>query len=130
VRTRRIRRPFRIATLLAMLWLIRLARGVRPRWRPLLAGTVLTAAGVLLRGAAWGLVALPGLWFLVYALFVPSGSDTESNRRAELERELAAYSTLAERCDLEATLDRYANDVTYELRDILDGQAMAACSRR
>ena len=44
----------------------------------------------------------------------------------ELERELAAYSTPAERCDLEATFDRYPNDVTCELRDILARQAMAA----
>jgi hypothetical protein len=47
-------------------------------------------------------------------------------RRSELERELAAYSTAAQRRDLEATLDRYPDDITYELRDILASQAMAA----
>ena len=47
-------------------------------------------------------------------------------RRSELERELAGYATSAERADLEATLDRYPDDVTYELRDILASQVMAA----
>ena len=51
-------------------------------------------------------------------------------RRSELERELAAYSTPAQRCDLEATLDRYPDGITYELRDILASQAMAACNNR
>ena len=51
-------------------------------------------------------------------------------RRVELERELAAYSTLAQRCDLEATLDRYPDDITYELRHILARQAMAAYTNR
>jgi hypothetical protein len=51
-------------------------------------------------------------------------------RRSELARELAAYSTPAQRCDLEATLDRYPDDVTYELRDILASQAMAAYDNR
>jgi hypothetical protein len=47
-------------------------------------------------------------------------------QRSELERELAAYSTPAQRSDLHALLDRYPDDITYELRDILAGQAMAA----
>jgi hypothetical protein len=47
-------------------------------------------------------------------------------RLCELERELAAYSTPAQRCDLEATFDRYPDSVTYELRDILARQAIAA----
>jgi len=51
-------------------------------------------------------------------------------RRCELERELAAYSTPAQRWDLEATLDRYPDGVTYELRDILTGQAIAAFNNR
>jgi hypothetical protein len=51
----------------------------------------------------------------------------EAHKRfSELERELAAYSTPAERCDLEATFDRYPDDVTCELRNILARQAMAA----
>ena len=51
-------------------------------------------------------------------------------RRSELERELAAYSTPAQRSDLEAILDRYPDSITYELRDILASQAMAADNHR
>ena len=40
-------------------------------------------------------------------------------RRRSLERELAGYSTPSQRRDLEATLDRYPDGVTQELRDIL-----------
>ena len=57
---------------------------------------------------------------------IPVSSDADRKRRSELERELAAYSTPAQRCDLEATLDHYPDDITYELRDILASQAMAA----
>jgi hypothetical protein len=45
---------------------------------------------------------------------------------SELERELAALSTAAQRRDLQATLDRYPDNITYELRNILARQAMAA----
>ena len=51
-------------------------------------------------------------------------------QRCELERELADYSTPAQRCDLLATLDRYPDSVTYELRDILTRQAIAAFNNR
>ena len=51
-------------------------------------------------------------------------------RRRELERELAAYSTPAQRYDLEATFDRYPDSITYELRDILARQASAAFDSR
>ena len=51
-------------------------------------------------------------------------------RRRELERELAAYSTPAQRCDLSATFDRYPDSITYELRDILARQASAAFDNR
>ena len=47
-------------------------------------------------------------------------------RRAQLERELAGYATAADRCDLEAALDRYPDGVTHELRSILARQYMAA----
>jgi len=43
-------------------------------------------------------------------------------RRSELERELAAYSTPAQRRDLEAAFDRYSDDVTSELREIMASQ--------
>jgi len=125
-RTRRIRRCFRIGALLAVIGLVHLARVVRPRWRPLLAGGVLTVVGVTLRNGAWGAVSLPGLLFLWSALLIPASPDADRRRRSELERELAAYSNTAQRCDLEAILDRYPDSVTYELREILASQAMAA----
>jgi len=56
-----------------------------------------------------------------------SGPPAERIRRSELERELAAYSTPAQRLDLEAIFDRYPDGETYELRDILARQAMATC---
>jgi hypothetical protein len=51
-------------------------------------------------------------------------------RCGELERELAAYSTPAQRCDLAATFDRYPDSITLELRDILARQASAAFDHR
>jgi hypothetical protein len=127
---RRIRRAIRITALLMAIGLMRLARGVRSRWRPLLAGSLLTAAGLMLRGAVWGVIAMPGLWFLVYALLAPARPGADRRRRSELERELATYSTPVQRRDLEATLDRYPDDITSELRDILASQAVAARGNR
>ena len=125
-RTRRIRRFIRIGALLTVIGLMRVARGLRPRWRPVLAGVVLTVTGFMLRSnGAWGALFPAGLWFFVYALLLPGGPDYK--RRAELERELAAYSTPAQRCDLEATLDRYPDGITCELREILARQALTAC---
>lgn len=125
---RRLRRCIRLGALLTVVGLMRLARGVRPRWRPLLAGAVFTAAGVMLRNGVWGVVLLAGLWFFLYAMLIPASAEADRRRRAELERELAGYSTPAQRCDLEATLDRYPDGSTYELRDILARQALAACN--
>jgi hypothetical protein len=51
-------------------------------------------------------------------------------RRRALERELAGYCTPAQRADLEATLDRYPDGVTWELREILARQADASRPRR
>ncbi len=51
-------------------------------------------------------------------------------RRAELEREMAGYAALADRCDFEAILDRYPAGVTHELRGILARQSMAAYETR
>lgn len=48
----------------------------------------------------------------------------------ELERELAQYSTPAQLCDFQAILDRYPDDVTYELREILARQAIAVFNNR
>jgi len=128
-RARRVRRCVRVAVLVTVIGLMRLARGARPRWRPLLAGGTLTAAGFALGGNAWGLIVLPGLWLLLYALLIPGRSGADRIGRAGLERELAGYLTPAQRCDLEATLDRYPDGITSELRDILARQTVAAWHR-
>jgi hypothetical protein len=109
--------------LLTLRGLLPLARGVRARWQLLLAGTALTVTGVILSGnPASSVFLLPGLMLLLSAPLLPGSPQ----RRSELERELAAYTTSAQRHDLEATLDRYPDDVTRELREILAGQATAA----
>ena len=117
--TRRIRRLIHLGALLTVIGLMYLARAVRPRWRPLLAGVVLTVVGVILHSSMWSVVLVPGVLFLWSAFLIPPSPDTDQKRRFELERELAGYSTPAQRRDLEAILDRYPDDVTYELRDIL-----------
>jgi len=129
-RARRIRRRIRIGALLTVIGLIRLARAVRPRWRPLLAGTVLTVVGVLLRSGAGGVALLPGLLLLVYGMLIPASPEADRIRRAELERELGEYSTPAQRCDLEATLDQYPDRLTDELSDILARQTTAGYDER
>jgi hypothetical protein len=122
-RARRTCRLIRIGILLSLLLLV---RGVRPRWRPLLAGTAFTVVGVVLRGSTAGsLVLLPGFMLLLTAPLIPGTPKADCIRRSEPERELAAYVTQAQRFDLQATLDQYPDDVTHELRDILAGQATA-----
>ena len=91
-RTRRIRRCVRTGALLTAIGLLRLARGVRSRWRPLSAGAVLTVFGVMLRNNAWGLILATGLLFFAYPLLIPASSDADRKRRYELERELPVYS--------------------------------------
>ena len=129
VRARRMRRLAHTGGLLTLSGLTRLARALRLRWGLVLAGGVLTVAGVLLRNGAGGLVLLPGLLFLFSALLVEPTPDADHKRRCELQRELAGYSTPAQRRDLEATLDRYPDCDTYELRDILARQATATAGR-
>lgn len=100
-RGRRIRRLIRTGVVLTVIGLMWLARAVRPRWRPLLAGGVLTVVGVMLRSGAWGVVILPGIWFLGSALLVPANPDADrrrSERERELEREQAAYVRSAQLC--------------------------------
>jgi hypothetical protein len=70
------------------------------------------------------MVLLPGLLLLLSAPLIPASPDDDHRR---LERELTAYSTQAQRCDLEAILDRYPDTITHELRDILASQAITAC---
>lgn len=96
-RTRRIRRCIRTGALLAVVGLILLARGGRARWWLLLAGAVLTVVGFMLRGAASGMVFLPGLACLAFAPLVPARAKTDRMRRSELERELGVYSHPAQR---------------------------------
>jgi hypothetical protein len=124
-RARRIRRRIRIGVLLIVLGLMSVSRPIRARWRPVLAGVALTVAGLILRHGPGGILLLPGLFFLVAALLTPGRPDEDSTRRSQLERELALYSTPAQRSDLEATLDQYPDRDTHELRDILARQAMS-----
>jgi hypothetical protein len=77
-----------------------------------------------------GIVLIPGFLLLWYALMIPADSDADRQRRSQLERDLAAYSTPAQRLDLEATLDRYPDGVTLEMRDILARQAMPVPDNR
>jgi len=119
VRTGWIRRYIRIGMLVAVI-------AVRPRWGPLLAGIVLTVPGLIERQAA-GLI-IPGVLLLWHALLIPGDADADRERRSQLKRELAAYSTPAQRCDLVATLDRYPDGTTHEIRDILASPPVASHS--
>jgi hypothetical protein len=94
------------------------------------AGSVLTAAGLILRNGAWSMILLPGLLLLLSAPLIPASTDAGRQRRSELERELAVYATAAQQRDLAAILDRYPDNVTCELRDILADQALATSHRR
>ena len=116
----RLRRRIRIVFLFTVVGLLPLARAARARWGVLLAGTALTVTGVVMRDSATDLlVLLPGLLLLLSAPLLPGTTGADRVRRSALERELAVYTTSAQRRDLEATLDQYPDDVTRELRDIL-----------
>ena len=128
VRTGRVRRYVRMGTLLMLIGLLRLRRVAQRPWGPLLVGVALTTVGIVLRRGLGSLVLLPGLFFLVDALLIPAVPKKDRLRLAELQRELSQYSTSAQRADLEATLDRYPDGETRELRAILARQAMAACT--
>ena len=125
-RVRRVRRLLRTGVLLTVLGLTPVARAVLGRWRILLPGTVLTVAGLVLRDGLASILLLPGLLLLFAAPLVPARAAAECTWRSELERELAVCSTPAQLRDLEAVLDRYPDDVTVELRDILTRQRLAA----
>jgi hypothetical protein len=126
--TSRVRGLIRACTLVPVMGLMQLERAVQSRWRPVLAGTVLTVAGLVLRAGPGGIVMLPGLMLLLYSPFLPANGEADRGRRRELERELAAYTTPAQRRDLEAALDRYPDSSTREIRDILHGLAVATGS--
>lgn len=117
--TGRIRSLIRISMLLTVI-------AVRPRWRPLLAGTALMALSLIEGRGGGAIFVIPGLIFLWHALLIPGDTDADHERRAQLRRELAAFSTPAHRRDLEATLDRYPDAITYAARNILAGQAVAS----
>ena len=68
---------------------------------------------------------MPGLMMLWAAALIPGDSDADHQRRQQLKLELAAYSTSAQRRDLEAALDRYPDGVTSEIREILATQGGA-----
>jgi len=121
VRTRPVRRFLRLSGLLTLIGLLRVARVLRVRWA-VLPGVALIVAGVTIRGDFGGLAFLCGFLFLYAALMMHPGAAADR----KLERELADYSTPAERRDLEATLDRYSDGDTSELRDILVRQATAS----
>ena len=125
-RSARVRWCFRTGGLLAVIGLLRMAAAILPRWRLLLAGVVLTTAGLILRSGPFSVVMLPGMLFLVAAVYKQTWPEEARARHRALERELAAYCTPAQRCDLEATFDRYPDDVTHELRDILARQSVTA----
>jgi hypothetical protein len=129
-RSGRIRRWVRISGLLVAVGVLRVAAAVRPRWRPLAVGTVLTVAGFVMRSGMPGIIMIPGMLFLTAALLAPADPAAADPRRRALERELAAYSTPSQRRDLDAILDRYPDGDTRELRDILARQTLAAETSR
>ena len=96
-RRRRIRRWIRTGALLTVVRLMPLARAVQARWRPLLAGGVLTVVGVVWLDGPGGMVLLPGLWLLVSAPLNPASPEADRLRRTEVERELGVYSHPAQR---------------------------------
>jgi hypothetical protein len=83
----------------------------------------------MLRNGAWSMILLPGLLLLLSVLLIPASPDAGHKRRSELERELGVYTTAAQQRDLAAILDRYPDNVTCELRDILADQATGASYR-
>ena len=120
-RTGPIRRFLRIGMLLTVI-------AVRPRWQPLLAGVVLTLLGVIDRQGPGSVLIIPGLLSFWRALMIPGDTDADRERRSQLRRELAAYSTPAQRRELVAVLDRYPDGITHEIRDILTSPPVASRS--
>ncbi len=124
----RFRRAVRTGFLVAMIGLMRAARS--PRWRCALLGAALTVPGLLFRDLAGNILLLPGLMTLFYAPFLPGETIADRKHHARLRRELAAYSTPAERRDLEALLAQYSDRETGEVRAILASQDAASARFR
>jgi hypothetical protein len=116
----RFRRALRTGFLLFLIGLVRAARS--PRWRCALLGAALTVPGLLMRDLAGNIILLPGLLILFFAPFLPGQALDGRQDHARLRRELAAYSTPAERRDLEALLTQYSDTEAGELRAILASQ--------
>jgi hypothetical protein len=114
-----VRRRLHIGVLIAAIGLTHLARGARARWRLILVAATLTTASIVLGGGAWGMLYFGGICYLLHALLTPARPDAERTLRSELRHELARYRTTAQRRDLAATLDRYPDGITCELRDVL-----------
>jgi hypothetical protein len=87
VRRGRVRWLVRTWALLSVAAFMRVAH-----WWPVLAGVVLTAAGIVTRHGPAGAILLPGLVLLLSAPLIPPSPKVERARRALLEREMAAYS--------------------------------------
>jgi hypothetical protein len=49
---------------------------------------------------------------------------TAKRNRAVLQRQMASYASQADRLDLQATLDRYPDEETADLRSILAARAV------
>ena len=118
------RRGIHVGALLTLIGLMGLARGVRARWRPILAVVVFTAPALMVGSGAWGMLFFAGICWLLHALVTPARPDADRRRRSELQHELAGYRSPAQWCDLAATLDRYPDGMTCELRDVLANQAL------
>ena len=129
-RNRPVRRFIRTSALFTVLGLMRFAGGAWPRGRLALAGGLLTVVGIVLRSQPAGVVLLPGLLLIFFAPLIPAVPKADRERNIELRRELAAYSTPAQRSDLEATFDQYPAEDTSELRAILAHQAQVGASPR
>src|SRR6185437_12708330 len=79
-----------------------LARAVRARWRPLLAGGVLTVVGVMWLDGPGGMVLLPGLWLLLSAPLIPASPKADRRRRPEIEARPEAHAAnLSQVCAVE-----------------------------
>ena len=110
-----VRRFLRIGALVTVI-------AVRPRWKPLLAGAALTVFGLVEQSGMGFMTMMPGLMLLWGAAMIPGDSDADCQRRQQLVRELAAFSTPAQRRDLQAALDQYPDGVTGEIREVLASQ--------
>jgi hypothetical protein len=118
--TGRVPAWLRVRVLLSVVQALGLARQARDRSWPLAVGVVLTVTGLALREDVAGIALLcPGLMLLVTALLGPVLPRSERLRRLALARELAAYTTIAQRGEFDVILARHSDAATSELRDLV-----------